>query len=248
MVGSVQEIGLDPEDPQRVRLVLAIERGVPIKQDTVAVLTLQGLTGIAFLDLEGGSKESPLLAPTQDGGHPGDRDASLVVPKARHAGDRTRRRAHPDGAERQRDSSTTTRAPRFSARSATSTASSTRSPGARRRSTPRCSTRRARRRTARARASSWRSSPGRSRAAAEAVTRAGERTTGAAEAVRATAADATGGVEELRADTLPELKRLLADARVATAALGRLAQELERSPNALLVGREPIAPRTGRVR
>ncbi len=42
-VGSVREIGLDPTDPQRVQLVLAIERGVPIKQDTVAVLSVQGL-------------------------------------------------------------------------------------------------------------------------------------------------------------------------------------------------------------
>lgn len=54
------EIALDREDPQRVRLVLAIERGVPIKQDTVAILGVQGLTGIAFLDLEGdpGSRRS----------------------------------------------------------------------------------------------------------------------------------------------------------------------------------------------
>ena len=62
-VGSVREIALDPTDPQRVRLVLAIERGVPIKEDTVAVLSVQGLTGIAFLDLGGGSRESPLLRP-----------------------------------------------------------------------------------------------------------------------------------------------------------------------------------------
>ena len=80
---------------------------------------------------------------------------------------------------------------------------------------------------------------------ADAVTRAAERTAEAAEAVRATATDAKGGAQQLRADTLPELQRLLVDARAVTASLGRLAQALERSPNALVVGREPMPPGPG---
>lgn len=62
-VGKVQEIQLDPTNPGRVRLLFAIERGTPIKEDTVAVLKTQGLTGIAYVELGGSTKEAlPLLA------------------------------------------------------------------------------------------------------------------------------------------------------------------------------------------
>jgi phospholipid/cholesterol/gamma-HCH transport system substrate-binding protein len=52
-IGKVRSITLDPQDPQRVDLLLAIAQGAPIKQDTVAVLKAQGLTGIAYVDLSG---------------------------------------------------------------------------------------------------------------------------------------------------------------------------------------------------
>jgi phospholipid/cholesterol/gamma-HCH transport system substrate-binding protein len=60
-LGKVRDIQLDPENPERVRLTLAIESGAPIKIDTVAVLKTQGLTGIAYVELAGGSRDAPLL-------------------------------------------------------------------------------------------------------------------------------------------------------------------------------------------
>ena len=60
-VGRVREIALDSGNPQQVRLVFAIERGTPIKEDTEAVLKTQGLTGIAYVELDGGSASSPPL-------------------------------------------------------------------------------------------------------------------------------------------------------------------------------------------
>ena len=60
-VGKVREIELDRSNPKRVRLLLAIERGTPIKVDTVAVLRTQGLTGIAYVELDGGAPDSPAL-------------------------------------------------------------------------------------------------------------------------------------------------------------------------------------------
>lgn len=60
-VGKVREIHLDPDNPERVRLIFAIERGTPIKVDTVAVLKTQGLTGIAYVELSGGTRNSPPL-------------------------------------------------------------------------------------------------------------------------------------------------------------------------------------------
>ena len=62
-VGKVKSIQLDPENPERVRLIFAIERGTPVKVDTIAVLKTQGLTGIAYVELDGGTKDAaPLLA------------------------------------------------------------------------------------------------------------------------------------------------------------------------------------------
>ena len=69
-VGSVREIGLDPADPSRVRLLLDLERGTPVKEDTIATLSVQGLTGIAYLDLGGGTAEAPLLVARPGQPHP----------------------------------------------------------------------------------------------------------------------------------------------------------------------------------
>ena len=60
-VGKVQAIHLDQTNPQRVNLLFAIERGTPIKEDTIAVLKTQGLTGIAYVELNGGTAGSPTL-------------------------------------------------------------------------------------------------------------------------------------------------------------------------------------------
>ena len=69
-VGKVQDIRLDPANSEQVRLLFAIERGTPIKEDTVAVLKTQGLTGIAYVELDGGTASSPLLHPKTPGAYP----------------------------------------------------------------------------------------------------------------------------------------------------------------------------------
>ncbi len=60
-VGRVKDIALNPENTEEVRLALDILQGTPIKTDTVATLETQGLTGLATLNLEGGSREAPNL-------------------------------------------------------------------------------------------------------------------------------------------------------------------------------------------
>ncbi len=67
-VGRVIDISLDGDNPERVRLLMNIERGTPIREDTVAILSTQGLTGIAHVELTGGSRDSPPL-----GAEPGQR-------------------------------------------------------------------------------------------------------------------------------------------------------------------------------
>lgn len=60
-VGRVRRMNLAPGNVQLVQLTLDIERGTPVRQDTVAVLRVQGLTGIAYVELSGGRPDSPAL-------------------------------------------------------------------------------------------------------------------------------------------------------------------------------------------
>ncbi len=60
-VGRVRRMALAPGHVEQVQLTLDIERGTPVKQDTVAVLRVQGLTGIAYVELTGGSNDSLAL-------------------------------------------------------------------------------------------------------------------------------------------------------------------------------------------
>jgi len=69
-VGKVRTIRLVPGNPQVVQLVFAIEDGTPIKTDTVATLTTQGLTGISYIELSGGSASAPALVPKAPGDVP----------------------------------------------------------------------------------------------------------------------------------------------------------------------------------
>lgn len=60
-VGRVRKIALAPGNVEQVQLTLDIERGTPVKVDTVAILQSQGLTGIAFVELTAGGRDSPPL-------------------------------------------------------------------------------------------------------------------------------------------------------------------------------------------
>jgi len=62
-VGRVRKLALAPANVQLVQLTLDIERGTPVNRDTVAVLRVQGLTGIAYVELSGGGPDSPALEP-----------------------------------------------------------------------------------------------------------------------------------------------------------------------------------------
>ncbi len=59
-IGQVESIRLDPSNPDQVDVVLNIERGTPIRRDTIATLSKQGLTGVASVELSGGGQSLPL--------------------------------------------------------------------------------------------------------------------------------------------------------------------------------------------
>jgi phospholipid/cholesterol/gamma-HCH transport system substrate-binding protein len=61
-VGQVTSIGLDPQNPDRVELILRIEEDTPIRERTIAKLVSQGITGLVYVELSGGGSSPPLTA------------------------------------------------------------------------------------------------------------------------------------------------------------------------------------------
>ena len=57
-VGRIRDIRLYPDDPERVHILVNIRPGTPLREDTRARLTTQGLTGIGHVELSGGSPEA----------------------------------------------------------------------------------------------------------------------------------------------------------------------------------------------
>jgi phospholipid/cholesterol/gamma-HCH transport system substrate-binding protein len=60
-VGVVETIRINPENSEEVELLLRVKKETPIKEDMFVILKFYGLTGLAFIEIEGGSKTSPLL-------------------------------------------------------------------------------------------------------------------------------------------------------------------------------------------
>ncbi|OIQ83541.1 mce related protein [mine drainage metagenome] len=61
-VGRVASISIDPNNPALVRIEIDLARGVPVRTDTVAQLSPQGVTGLSVINLSGGHSTQPLLA------------------------------------------------------------------------------------------------------------------------------------------------------------------------------------------
>ncbi|MBI1777637.1 MAG: MCE family protein [Proteobacteria bacterium] len=61
-VGEVQKIVIDREDPSRVRVTVAVAPDTPVRKDSLATLQLQGITGVSFVQIFGGTNRAPLLA------------------------------------------------------------------------------------------------------------------------------------------------------------------------------------------
>jgi phospholipid/cholesterol/gamma-HCH transport system substrate-binding protein len=63
-VGEVTRLRLAPDDPRQVLARVRLDASAPVRQDTRAKLGLQGVTGLAFIQLSGGAPGSPPLLPT----------------------------------------------------------------------------------------------------------------------------------------------------------------------------------------
>ncbi len=69
-IGHVLNIRLDPKNIERIRVRIAADVAVPIKQDAVASIESEGVTGQSVVQIAGGSNASPLLVRRGDQPYP----------------------------------------------------------------------------------------------------------------------------------------------------------------------------------
>ncbi|MES2473659.1 MAG: MlaD family protein [Pseudomonadota bacterium] len=60
-VGRITNLEFDPNDPQRVIVTLQVRPNLNIREDSVASIDSQGITGASFVEISGGTKNAPLL-------------------------------------------------------------------------------------------------------------------------------------------------------------------------------------------
>lgn len=65
-VGTVRQIGFDPGNPEDVRVLIGLVKGVPVTTATYAQLSSNGITGVSTIALQESHPNSPLL-PTKPG-------------------------------------------------------------------------------------------------------------------------------------------------------------------------------------
>jgi phospholipid/cholesterol/gamma-HCH transport system substrate-binding protein len=68
-VGKVNAIGFDPKAPGNVLVRLEVDRNAPVTRNTFATLNFQGVTGIAYVELDDNGQPAPRLVP-EDGRPP----------------------------------------------------------------------------------------------------------------------------------------------------------------------------------
>lgn len=62
-VGRVERIWIDPEQVSQTVVAISLQGGTPIKENTRAVLNVQGITGLRFIELVGGTSAAKTLPP-----------------------------------------------------------------------------------------------------------------------------------------------------------------------------------------
>jgi len=96
--GRVSQLDFDPEDPKRVIVTMQVSPSVPIHNDSLASIASEGLTGGSYVEIDGGSKNAPILVPGPEGEIPVihskpstlqqiEQSAPLLIAKLNHAAD-----------------------------------------------------------------------------------------------------------------------------------------------------------------
>jgi len=65
-IGTVSAIRVNPKNIEEIDITLKIRRGIPIKEDMRGTISMFGLTGLSYVEIEGGSNEARTLHPTKE--------------------------------------------------------------------------------------------------------------------------------------------------------------------------------------
>lgn len=245
-VGKVRDIRLDPEHPERVNLMFELDEGTPVKVDTVAVLRIQGLTGIAYVELSGGTPAAARLRETAGSEYP-------VIPtkpslSARLENVLTDVLAKIDNTSTGINELLSTEN-KAAFKSALADIAAVAKTVAARRETLDAGIASAARTFENASRASVKFGPAidRIESAADAVEKMGDAVAQMGDEVARTSlsagktADSIGAdVKRFTSETLPEVERLLGELRVLSASLRRLTEQTERDPRGLLFGRTQV--------
>ncbi len=60
-IGAVDKIQIAPDNSEFINVSISVEIGTPIKEDSYAVLTAQGITGLSYIEIKGGTKNAKPL-------------------------------------------------------------------------------------------------------------------------------------------------------------------------------------------
>ena len=71
---------MDPQDPQLVRVILQVRNAVEIRTDAVASLETIGLTGVSYIEISGGTLNSPALVVAEGQQYPTIRSRPSSLP------------------------------------------------------------------------------------------------------------------------------------------------------------------------
>jgi phospholipid/cholesterol/gamma-HCH transport system substrate-binding protein len=101
-VGHVSKLTFDPNDPKRVIVDLQVDPTLHIPGDSIASIASEGLTGGSYVEIDGGSKDAPVLERKMFGDYPVikskqstlqqlEQSAPELIAKLNHVADRLNR-------------------------------------------------------------------------------------------------------------------------------------------------------------
>ncbi len=66
LIGKIAKISYDPRNLSRIQVVLKVQNDFPMKKDMYAQSWSMGITGLNYLDIMGGTNDSPSLPPNSE--------------------------------------------------------------------------------------------------------------------------------------------------------------------------------------
>jgi len=64
-VGTVSDIRINPKNIEEVEIILKIKKGIPIKENMRGMISMFGLTGLSYIEIEGGTNAAKTLHPVE---------------------------------------------------------------------------------------------------------------------------------------------------------------------------------------